>query len=267
MRRPLAHQRGTPRHVAGDAAPAPDPRRHPAPPVGLLPVPRRCSGTSRALDTSPMRCATWPARSVRHETSTSCCPARRPTCSRPDSSPRSPRPGRRPTTGCWPCSPPPSGALRRMPSTTFSRAPRGTSRRTRPSSTSPGRALDRRWHRVVASHPLLASMSAEGASPGPHRGQEAPLRLRVLRLPVCRRRPVGGDRRRRGAHRGRPPTPGTSSRCSRPSARSTTTPRPTGCSGRSAPLPRRSTSHASWRREWMPWAGWPPSTPSGAERR
>ena len=42
----------------------------------------------------------------------------------------------------------------------LARAP-WTSPRTRPSSTWPQHALDRRWRRVVASHPLLASMSAQ----------------------------------------------------------------------------------------------------------
>ena len=74
------------------------------------------------------------------------------------------------------------------------------------------------------------------AASGAHRGQEAALRLRVLRRPVRRRaRPAvvtdDGERAQPGPSR----TPGTSSRCRPPSARSTTTPPPTRCCARWGP--------------------------------
>ena len=103
------------------------------------------------------------------------------------------------------------------------------------------------------------------AAPGAHRGQEAALRLRVLRLPVRRRHAAGRHRLGRGARRAGSPSPGTSSRCRRRSGPSTTTRPPTGCCARSARPRLRSTSTTWSTTRSTRCVPWPPSSRSGTD--
>ena len=108
---------------------------------------------------------------------------------------------------------------------------------------------------------------AAGAAPGAHRGQEAALRLRVLRLDVRGRHTSGRHRLGRRAHRAARLRLARRAGADRARRRSTTTPPPTGCCARSA-RPHRPSTSTSWsRRRSTRCAPSPPSTRSGTEPR
>ena len=243
VHRPLAHQRRPSSSSRGRCRTCTRPGSASG---GCAPRSRcsgRCCATCRARSSSPTGCAPWPCPSAPRATSTCCSPGRSSTTS---TTSRSHRPRGRPRGGVrrgarHPALPRLGGcrALARRP-----RPPRAVARGRRPTGARPGRGRPWRSAGTGSSGHVdrLAAMPPQRPAPGAHRGQEAALRLRVLRLAVRRRRPARRHRRRVRSSPGRSPSPGTSSRCRPPSGWSTTTTPPTTCCARSARPPRRSTS-------------------------